>query len=154
MTVKFDELGLGYFLGEYMGEYIVSKHLPTLSCDGIKTRRVIQVTIGEADRLKNLEDIWHSYYSKNKDSKEAKESWNYFRDFSEELSQKYLPHTLRCILPKISFKDSDVESIKNGIKDSLWQSDCCSYEIRDIDEIELYNEELCTIVELKLRINK
>ena len=152
MGVKIDELGLGYFLGEYMGEYIIDKCLPTLSCEEILTRRVIQVTIGEADKLKNLGDIWHSFYSINQDSKESKESWSNYRSFAEELTQKYLPQTLKCFLPLISFKDSDVESIKSGIRDSLWQSDCCSYEIRDINNIKLYNDELWTVVELKLRI--
>ena len=149
-----EKLDLAYFLGEYMGEYIITKYLPTLSCDEILTRRVIQVTIGEADKLKNLKDIWYSLYFISQDSKESKESWSVYRSFAEELTQKYLPQTLNCFLPLISFKELDVESIKTGIKDSLWQSDCCYYEIRDIDQIKLYNDQFWTVVELKLRNNK
>jgi len=154
MTNAEDE-NIAYSLGEYMGKYIIYNFLPTLSCDYIKTNTVIQVTMGEAERLKNLEDVWRSsYYDKSSDPIETQKKWIEFRDFDNSLEQKYLPHILECCLPKIYFNESDLKSIKLGIRMSLWDSDCCAYEIENIEDIELWNIEYRTMLKLKLRINK
>ena len=47
---SFLNTSIEYHLGCYVGEDIVKKTLPTLSCDSIQTNNIIQVTEEEHDK--------------------------------------------------------------------------------------------------------
>jgi hypothetical protein len=51
--------------------------------------------------------------------------------------RKYLPQTLECVFSLIRI--DDMNKFKEGIKESLWNCDMCSYNI-DEEKIEIYND--------------
>lgn len=84
MLEEKSKLTLAYQLGIYVGEQIVDKFLPTLSCDSLQTRNVISVTIGEGDECKRLSDVWFAkrmeFRGSDDDATKATvEEWNAMR---------------------------------------------------------------------------
>ena len=53
------------------------------------------------------------------------------------LEKKYLPQTLECVFNLIAIRD--IKKFKEGLMDSLWNCDMCSYNI-DEDKIEITND--------------
>ena len=143
------ENNINYQLGIYAGEYIVSEFLPSLSCEMMHTRNVIQCTIAEADEQKRLDDIWSYHYNEDNHSVESKESWKVQLAHSKALISKYLPENLRCNLPRVT--PNDMESFIEGLRESLWNSDVCSYSLKP-EDIRFDNDsnEGGTIITLKL----
>ena len=70
-------------LGYYIGEYIVHRFLPTLSCDTLHSRNLIMVTGEEEDEHERLKKEWfsktHAGGSKA-DYEESKEEWKQLRE--------------------------------------------------------------------------
>ena len=144
---------LAYSLGEYLAEHLISRHIPSLSCNGC-TRKVIQVTSGEADEYKRLHDAWFSKLSSEKYSdtkglkgaerykkeqesyKKAEKEWNAQMKYSYILKEKYLPHTIKCRVPHIDFSDEKTnKEIMKGLIASLWDWDHCEWSLKEEDII-------------------
>ena len=53
------KLTLAYQLGFYVGEEIVHRYLPTLSCDSITTNNNISVTCAEGDEAVQKSMLYH-----------------------------------------------------------------------------------------------
>ena len=112
-------------LGHYIGDQIVSRHLPTLSTDSIQTNNVIMVSEEDAKEHARLEAIWWNTTG----STIAKESpdWLSLLANHRYLEKKYLPPILECYVHRISSVSEDMSELKYGIRQSLWDCDCCSY---------------------------
>ena len=124
-----------YYLGAYVGEYIISHQLPTLSTDMIKSSNVIEVTKEDSEKHDALHRIW---YETPRESENYKTAWNNHVKNMRYLSKKYLPHELKMLIPKFGFSlIKDVKMLKNGISEALWDSDMCQYHIEH-DKIEIY----------------
>jgi len=150
---QIEELSLEYQLGQYVGEYIVYRTLPTLSCDDITTRNTIQVSEEETNELKRLNDIWFNkvwnFRGTEEEKKEAtKEEWNNLRTYQKMLDDKYYPPTIQSHLSPLNVKD--MNEFKRGLIDCLWSSDCCSYSLKEEDIlIETNDDYLFTTITLK-----
>lgn len=114
-----------YQLGYYVGEYIYSRFLPTLSTDILQTRNVIEVS--EEDELENkrLFDKWII----DNDI----EKWDLYHQHNKMLEKKYLPHKLRCHFGLLYIKKE--KQFKDGLINSLWNCDLCYYSLKPEDII-------------------
>lgn len=143
-------------LGVYLAEHIIARKIPSLSHDQC-TRNVIQVTSGEADEYKRLEDAWYSKRTSEesrlkKERKEEKltnvenynidkevhklseDEWNAQMKYRYMLKEKYLPHTLKCRVPDIDFSSEEVnKKIKEGFITSMWNWDFCAWSLKEED---------------------
>jgi hypothetical protein len=130
-------VGMDYQLGFYIGENIVDNYLPTLSTDMIHSRKVIKVS--EKDEIENnrLDDEWFNSCTHERGNSGDKEKWEAYFNHNKMLERKYLPQTLECVFSLIRI--DDMNKFKEGIKESLWNCDMCSYNI-DEDKIEITND--------------
>ena len=134
-------ISMDWQLGHYVGEHIVNNYLPTLSTDMILSKVVIPVS--EEDVLENirLDTEWYetTKYQKNWDGDEdgSKEKWNEYFKHNKMLEQKYLPKVLECVIRLIRI--DDINQFKEGIRESLWNCDMCSYNI-DKENILIEND--------------
>ena len=130
-------VGMDYQLGFYIGENIVDNYLPTLSTDMIHSRKVIKVS--EKDEIENnrLDDEWFNSCTHERGNSGNKEKWEAYFNHNKMLERKYLPQTLECVFSLIRI--DDMNKFKEGIKESLWNCDMCSYNI-DEDKIEITND--------------
>jgi len=131
-------------LGYYVGDYIVMRHLPTLSTDLLQTRYVIKVSEEESKTHELLNNDWLI-------DSENKNKWNALRRYSNILGYKYYPNPLICYVPKIEVEN--IEEFKTGLIDCFWNCDRCSYSLKS-EEIKIYNDEYSTIIELKLDLSE
>lgn len=132
------KLTLAYQLGYYIGEEIVRRYLPTLSCEEITTNKIIQVRISEADERRRLDNIWYNKYSSIKGtnserSNAAKEEWEALRTYCKMLEDKYLPKTIECSFQLLNVGRKDISDFKKGIGASLWDCDCSHYSCNTKD---------------------
>ena len=134
-------------LGHYVGEYIVSRFLPTLSTDMIKSRRVITVSDEDTEENKRLYSEWFNSNRANEEGGKGK--WVLFYQHNKMLEKKYLPNPLICHLGALNILNMD--EFKKGLSYSLWDCDICTYNIEP-ENIKIYDDEdvRFTIVELKL----
>lgn len=142
-----------YQLGYYVGEYIYHTQLPTLSTDLLKSRKVIQVTIAEADEYHTLNSKWHKSF--NGDNRVVNPDWEAAKEYRHGLAKKYLPHILECFVPRLEFKeDFNMIEFKKGLRFSLWDSDLCWYKIETDEDIEVIQEYSTynTLINLKLDV--
>lgn len=109
------KISLEYQLGYYVGEFIYSNFLPTLSTDLLKSRNVINVSDEDASENTRLESLW-SFCSKSNDNN-TKKKWKAYHAHNVMLHEKYLPHNLKCHIPKINVED--IEEFKSGLINSL-----------------------------------
>jgi len=143
---------LALSIGEYLAEYLMLKEIPSLSCNPW-TLQVIQVTIGEADELKRLNDAWYSkvssekyssstkglsaveLYNKEKEAyKKSETEWNALLKYRYILKEKYLPHTIKCRVPFIDFSNEKTNKIiKKGLITALWDCDFCEWSLKEED---------------------
>jgi hypothetical protein len=130
-------VGMDYQLGFYIGENIVDNYLPTLSTDMIHSRKIIKVS--EKDEIENnrLDDEWFNSCTHERGNSGDKEKWEVYFNHNKMLERKYLPQTLECVFSLIRI--DDMNKFKEGIKESLWNCDMCSYNI-DEDKIEITND--------------
>jgi len=146
-----------YSLGVYLAEYIMHTQMPSLSHNAW-TRKVIQVTSGEADEEKRLSDVWFSKRMSEKQSIEkglkgaerynqeqeahklSEKEWNESMKYRYILKEKYLPHTIKCMVPYIDFSDEKVnKQIMKGFISCMWDSDHCEYSLKE-EDITFENE--------------
>jgi hypothetical protein len=123
-------------LGYYIGEYIVHRYLPTLSCDSLHSYNSIKVTDEEEAEHERLEKEWfsktHAGGSRG-DYENSKTEWEQLRAYANMLKIKYIPEKLECYLPVLDMSDLDIDSFKQGLGVSLWDCDFCYYSIKPED---------------------
>lgn len=147
-----------YHLGCYVGEDIVRKTLPTLSCFSIQTNNIIQVTEEEHNKIKELSNIWFTEVSKYSDkytreNKVAQEEWKNYREYSIALDEKYYPKTIHHQMPPMNIPN--MEEFKKGIIHTLWDCDCCSYSLKEEDIVVQTNHDYSmTQISFILNIDK
>lgn len=124
------KLTLDYQLGFYVGEYIYDRILPTLSTDELKTRKVINVSEEDTIENKRLHKEWIEkvVYGGNKINVSENIFWKAYFEHNNMLEKKYLPHTLECHVPTLYF--DNIDEFKNGLIESLWNSDLCAYSLK------------------------
>jgi len=149
------KLTLAFQLGYYVGEQIVHRYLPTLSCDMLQTRTVISVTSGEGDECKRLNDVWFGKRmefrgDENEATKATETEWNALRAYHEMLEDKYLKETIDCRFGVLNIEEKDMVEFKKGVGISLWDCDCSHYStnIEDI-EIKIDDDAWYTVITLK-----
>jgi hypothetical protein len=155
MLERKSKLTLAFQLGYYVGEQIVDRFLPTLSCDSLQTRKVISVTAGEGDECRRLNDIWFGKRMEfrgddNEASKATEKEWNALRAYHEMLEDKYLKDTIECRLPLLNVDEKDMDEFKKGIGVSLWDCDCSHYSTKE-ENIDVKDDDrfLFTVITLK-----
>jgi hypothetical protein len=139
-------------LGAFIAEFIMHEKMPSLSHNAW-TRNVIQVTWGEAQEKRRLSDLWHSKVSQEKYGnlkkemkpveryrvqqdayKACEDEWNAQMKYGYMLTEKYMPHTLKCIVPFVDFSDEESnKEIMKGFIESMWDSDMCEYSLKEED---------------------
>lgn len=169
---KRESLTLAYQLGYYIGEEIVNRFLPTLSCDSIHTNNNISVTCAEGDECRRLNDVWFNKtqevrYNLNKESREKQDGkksweiddesrkatekeWEELRAYHKMLEEKYLPKTLECKFQILNINPNDMDEFKKGISHSLWNCDCSHYSTKEEEiVVEADEEGWFTVITLK-----
>jgi len=129
-----------YQLGDYVGEYIFMKYLPTLSTDMLLTRNVITVSEEDTNQHDYLTEKW--YKSK------SQEDWKLLQDNDKILTEKYLPKELVCSVPKIDVDNMD--EFLEGLIDNLWDCDICHYSLNRSDIIIENTYDWFTEIKFKL----
>jgi hypothetical protein len=138
-------------LGDYVGEHIVARFLPTLSTDKLQSRKVIQVSEEDTQKHNELDEAWWNTteYGETPNAADKEERWKQLLANQRMLEKKYLPNPLKCHLPILNIQN-ELE-FKQGLKASLWDCDMCSYNI-DAENIKIYDDEdsYFTVIEFKL----
>lgn len=148
-----EETNLDNQLGFFIGEYIYFTTLPTLSSDFGTTRNCIKVTEEEEVKERDLSSVWHDLYSSTKGSDEdkketSKKAWDDYQEFRNLLKDKYLPSEIRTLVPCLRIEN--MEEFKQGLIDSLWNSDVCQYSLNKNDiKVETDQNYYHTIITLK-----
>lgn len=127
-------------LGEYIGEYIYFKYLPTLSTCMLHTRNVITVSEEDTNTYNVLNDKWYKSRSN--------EDWNNLQEHYKFLKEKYLPKELVCSIPKIDVDNMD--ELLDGMVMSLWDCDTCHYSLNKSDIIIENTYDWFTEIKFKL----
>lgn len=130
---------LSNLLGYYIGEYIVRRFLPTLSCDMLLSHNVIEITKEEQEKYTILNETWfQKTMEKDENGKKlpTEKEWNELQEFRKILTEKYIPETLDCYIPILEEKDLDIELFKKGLGVALWDCDM-SYYLCDPKDIEI-----------------
>jgi len=141
-----DKKSLSNQLGYYVGEYIVNRYLPSLSCDASHTRTVIDVNEDDARECDILDKAWFKTAMKNRGNGKPAggdtEEWKSLQECRQRLKVKYLPEKLECPLPILVLDDMDITLFKEGLGVSLWDCDMSYYSCDPKDiEIVLPKEE-------------
>lgn len=124
-------------LGYFIGEYIVTHYLPTLSTDLLQTRNVIKVNEEDEKENKRLDNDWTSTLNLGSGRGGDNEKWELYRKHNKMLESKYLPEVLKCWLPLTRI--TNIDEFKEGLIDSLWNCDLCSYNL-DKNNIKIEND--------------
>ena len=142
-------------LGFYVGQDIVHNYLPTLSTDMIHSRNVIKVSEEDATENQRLSDEWFSTtkYQDNWNGEEdgSKDKWELYFQHNKMLEKKYLPKILDTAFGLLRI--DDMEKFKNGLIDSLWNCDMCSYNL-DEDKIIIKQDMLNGFTEIKFELDE
>lgn len=146
------KLSLAFQLGYYVGEQIVNRYLPTLSCDMLQTRIVIEITPEEEAECKRLNAVWFGKRMSLKsdaDHKESETEWNELRAYHEMLESKYLQDTIDCRFQLLNIEEKDIVEFKKGLGISLWDCDCSHYNTNAKDiQIKIDEDAFFTIITL------
>lgn len=121
---------IAFHLGWYVGEYIVTNYLPTLSVDYIKTKKNISVTCAEGDEYRRLEKIWSEHPIKDEEGR--MKLFENLREYHTKLTNKYIPSELKCYLYSFDWglNETEILDFKEGVSSSLWDCDCCYYDTK------------------------
>lgn len=125
---------ISYKLGVMIGEFIYYRYLPTLSIDDMQSPHVITVSDEETIEYERLHNLWWPACLKSVQTGENELAFETMRTYTRSLEKKYFPKILECGIPVDLSKIKNLDDVKYGIKDSLWDCDVCAYHI-DIDEI-------------------
>lgn len=145
-----------YQLGWIIGEVIYMKYLPTLDIDLIHSPTVIRVTPEEYKEYVALNEKWESKYifldNIITDDESTKDFEN-LKEYRDKMAIKYLPNNLQCSVPLLMPTSlNKLNIIKEGIRDNLWNSDLCWYNIDNNDSINIIQEDYFTLITLKLKL--
>jgi hypothetical protein len=147
-----ERLTAEYQFGYYVGEEIVTRHLPTITTDMIKSRNQIKVSDEDTEENKRLHDEWWEtgQYGSRKNEELSKENWKLYRQNMVMLEKKYLPNPLKCHIDLLNIRDE--KEFKDGLIRSLWNCDMCTYSLKP-EDIKIYDDEdlWFTIIEFVLR---
>jgi hypothetical protein len=139
-----------YKLGYMVGEFISVTYLPTLAVDNDSTNNSIEMSEEDTILYKKINRESLEYYKV--DDYKHNVNWAKYQEFRKQMKLKYLPHTLECHI-NVEL-DSNSVDIKSGIKQSLWDSDICEYNIEPenivIENLMFKEKWFGTIVKLKL----
>ncbi len=116
---------LNYQLGQYVGEFITRKYLPTLSTDALKTYNEIQVNLDDSIRHRHVSEALDKTRKYNGGTGDGKIEFAAYKALNNELARKYLKEKLHCQVPKIY--PTDMDTFKEGLKDQLWNTDLSHY---------------------------
>jgi len=139
-TVIEDNKKLSNQLGYYIGEYIVRRFLPTLSCDILQSFNVINITKEEQEKYDIIDKKWfNKTFQKDENGKKvsAEVEWNELQKYRKFLTEKYIPKTLDCHIPVLEEKCLDMEEFKSGVGVSLWDCDMSYYKC-DPSDIKIF----------------
>ncbi len=139
---------LEFQLGCYIGDHIVSKYLPTLSIDSM-TNKTVEVSKEDEIEYNKLNNTW---FDTKDETNEKNENWIKYLSFRKYLTIKYLPPVLECYVNRLT-SVNDMKKLKEGIRCSLYNCDCCSYKA-EIDDIVIDNEEDQFFTKIILQLDK
>lgn len=149
------KVSMDWQLGFYIGEHIVHNYLPTLSTDMIHSRNLIQVSEEDSVENKRLSDEWFTTtkYQPNWSGEEdgSKDKWDLYFRHNKMLEKKYLPPVLECMIGLIRI--DNMEKFKDGLIDSLWNCDMCSYNL-DEEKIIIKQDMLNGFTEIKFELDE
>jgi len=125
------KVSLNYQLGLYVGEYIIALHLPTLSTDMLLTRTIIEVSPEETAEWQSMDKQLEPYMwgSKRHDKEGYRKLFYENRKWYHKLEEKYLPETLKIMVPKVY--PTNMKQFAKGIEIALWDCDRSHYKIQD-----------------------
>jgi hypothetical protein len=117
-----------YFIGQLVGEIILTKYLPTLETDMIQTNKLVRITnIDELSENLRLGKIMVTKIDSFEDEySEAHAEWLAHTNI---LAKKYLPEKLECRVTQIEI--TDINMFKQGLDDYLWDCDVSWYVAKD-----------------------
>lgn len=145
----FDYTNSDYQLGNYVGEYIVAVHLPTLSVDALQSEKVISVNSEEFREYNRLYEDWYQNHNSKDDDGQR---WVAYRKYHHSLATKYLKPSLELLVPK--FYPKDMEMFKKGLKSAIWGCDFSWYEVPEEFFRQTMYGSWCSEIILKLDIEK
>lgn len=154
MATKKDKIidGLSYSYGLEIGDDI-AEHLPTLSCDSLKSRNVIQVTYGEAQELYRLDAVWYDNHSKINEG-ENDPNWILLQAEHRKLEAKYIPQTHTWFRMGGLPEGLNIDQFKQGIVNSMWNCDYSHYSC-DVNDVEVnVKENICNPKEYPSRLKE
>ncbi len=147
-----EELTFEYQNGFYVGEEIVTRHLPTITTDMLQTRTQIKVSDEDVEENKRLESEWWktTKYGNSPNEEKHNENWELYKQHNIMLEKKYLPTPLKCHMSLMNIRDE--KDFKDGLIHSLWNCDMCTYSLKP-EDIKIYDDEdlWFTIIEFILR---
>jgi hypothetical protein len=146
-----DVKDLNYQLGQYVGEHITRKYLPTLSTDMLKTYTEIQVSEEDTERHRLVDEALTKTYKWRGGDDNSKQAFEVYKALNDELAKKYLPEKLDCLIPKIYPTDMDI--FKEGLMDQLWNTDLSHYWPEDDFYREGHKEGWADHIILTLKID-
>jgi len=139
---------LNYQLGQYVGEHITRKYLPTLSTDMLKTYTIVEVSKEDAEIHRIADEaLWKT----DPRSTDRQEKFEVYKALNNELAKKYLSEKLECMIPKIY--PTDMNTFKEGLKDQLWNTDLSHYFPQDNFYREGHKEGWADYIILTLQID-
>jgi len=117
-----------YFIGQLVGEIILTNYLPTLETDSIQTNKRVKVTDPEEFKENcRLDEIMITKMGSFEDEySKAHAEW---LAHTNMLAKKYLPEKLECRVTQ--FEVTDIDIFKEGLNDYLWNCDVSWYIAKD-----------------------
>lgn len=146
---------LNYQLGMMVGEYIVALHLPTLSTDMLKSRKIIQVSEEETAEWETLHKKEEPFYFINRSDEQEEEYLKLFyenRKWYHKLEEKYLPETIKVPVPRV--EPTNINRFGEGIESALWNCDMSHYRIQEGFFEQTYEMAWCSYIILTRHIEK
>ena len=120
---------LNYQLGNYVGEHITRRFLPTLSTDMLKTHTIVEVSEEDAERHKIADQNLGKTYEYRGGNGDGKKEFAIYKALNNEFARKYLLKKLECPIPRVYI--TDMEAFKDGLYSQLWNTDLSHYFPKD-----------------------
>jgi hypothetical protein len=131
-------------LGIYVGEYIITHYLQTLSTDMLQSNIVVKVSDEDTNTWAELEKNYHSIDNKTESNKVFYENLAWYK----AMEKKYLPEKIKCMVPRI--EPTDMEEFKEGLKEAIWDCDMSSYDLDEPFSVQTHEYYWCSIINLKI----
>jgi DNA-directed RNA polymerase subunit L len=131
-------------LGIYVGGYVITHYLQTLSTDYLKSNIVIKVSDEDTNTWAELEKIHESTIDEVESTKVFYENLAWYK----AMEKKYLPEKIECMVPRI--EPTDMEEFKEGVKEAIWDCDMSSYDLDEPFFVQTHEYAWCSIINLKI----